>query len=90
MQRTRDPQQTRLFDPFDGVLSRMARKRLLEGWQGVVRTVVLKQLPVERLAEHFSPDNGAPTKELYSMAGLANFSIDRARRLLCLGRAHCR
>lgn len=70
MRRTRDPQQTRLFDPFDGVLSHMARRRLLQGWQGVVRTVVLKMLPVERLAEHFSPDNGAPTKELYSMAGL--------------------
>jgi Transposase DDE domain len=70
MRRIRDPQQTRLFDPFDGVLSNMARKRLLQGWQGVVRAVVLKLLPVEKLAEHFSPDNGAPTKELYSMAGL--------------------
>ena len=36
---------------------------------------MLKQLPVAKLAEHFSPDNGAPTKELYSMAGLANFSM---------------
>jgi hypothetical protein len=70
MRRIRDPQQTRLFDPFEGVLSNMARKRLLDGWQGVVRVVVLSQLPVKRLAQHFSPDNGAPTKELYSMAGL--------------------
>ena len=70
MRRMRDPQQTRLFDPFAGVLSNMARQRLLQGWQGVVRAVVLKLLPVERLAEHFSPDHGAPTKELYSMAGL--------------------
>lgn len=49
----------------------MARQRLIDGWQGVVRTVVLKQLPVDKLAEHFSPDDGAPTNELYSMAGLA-------------------
>ena len=76
MRRIRDPQQTRLFDPFEGVLSGMARKRLLQSWQGVVRAVVLKLLPVKRLAQHFSPDNGAPTKELYSMAGpvfLADF-----------------
>ncbi len=71
MRRIRDPQQSRLFDPFVGVLSNMARKLLLDGWQAVVRTVVLQQLPVKELAEHFSPDNGAPTKELYSMAGLA-------------------
>ena len=34
-----------------------------------------KTLLVSTLAEHFSPDNGCPTKELYSMAGLANFSM---------------
>ena len=27
-----------MFDPFDGVLSNMARTRLFGGWQGVVRT----------------------------------------------------
>ena len=70
MRRMRDPQQIRLFDPFQGVLSDMARKRIAHGWQGLVRTVVLKTLPVATLAEHFSPDNGCPTKELYSMAGL--------------------
>ena len=70
MRRMRDPQQIRLFDPFQGVLSDMARKRIAHGWQGLVRTVVLKMLPVSTLAEHFSPDNGCPTKELYSMAGL--------------------
>ena len=43
---------------------------LSEGWQGVFRHVVLELLPVPKLVEHFSPSMGAPTKELFSMAGL--------------------
>ena len=70
MRRICDPRQTRLFDPFQGVLSEMARRRILEGWQGVFRAVVLKLLPVQALGEHFSESMGCPTKELYSMAGL--------------------
>ena len=70
MRRIRDPQQKRMFDPFQGVLSEMARRRILSGWQGVFRAVVLQLLPVKQLAEHFSADQGCPTKELYSMAGL--------------------
>ena len=66
----RDPQQQWMFDPFDGVLSEMARRRILAGWQGVFRSVVLKLLPVGELARHFSAEMGCPTKELYSMAGL--------------------
>jgi len=48
----------------------MARRRILNGWQGVFRAVVLELLPVSQLAQHFSADTGCPTKELYSMAGL--------------------
>ncbi len=48
----------------------MARRRILSGWQGVFRAVVLKLLPVTKLAQHFSEDRGCQTKELYSMAGL--------------------
>jgi hypothetical protein len=70
MRRIRDPRQKRLIDPFDGVLSEMARRRILTGWQGVFRTVVLELLPVRELARHFSEQMGCPTKELYSMAGL--------------------
>ena len=70
----RDPQQKWMFDPFDGVLSEMARRRILTGWQGVFRAVVLKLLPVRELAQHFSVDMGCPTKELYSMAGLVFLS----------------
>ena len=70
MRRIRDPQQNWLFDPFEGVLSAMARRRIMSGWQGLVRTVVLELLPVKELSRHFSADMGCPTKELYSMAGL--------------------
>jgi hypothetical protein len=74
MRRIRDPQQMWMFDPFDGVLSEMARHRILTGWQGVFRTVVLELLPVKELAQHFSETMGCPTKELYSMAGLVFLS----------------
>jgi len=40
----------------------------------VFRHVILELLPVPQLAQHFSPDLGAPTKELYSMAGLVFLS----------------
>lgn len=65
-----NPQQTRLFDPFDGVLTERTRKRLLDGWPGVFRHVILELMPVETMAGHFDPAMGRPTKELYSIAGL--------------------
>ena len=70
MQRIVNPQQTRLFDPFDPVLTEKTRKRLLDGWPGVFRHVILELMPVNALGEHYSPELGRPTKELYSMAGL--------------------
>ena len=65
-----DPRQTRFFDPFDGVIPPAGRLIIGQGWQGVFRHVLLELMPVGNLAEHFSPCLGAPTKELYSMAGL--------------------
>ena len=65
-----NPQQTRLFDPFDGVLTPKARRRLLDSWPGVFRHVLLELMPAEALAEHFDAAMGRPSKELYSMAGL--------------------
>ena len=65
-----NPQQTRLFDPFDSVLTVKTRKRLLDGWHGVFRHVILELMPVDPVSEHFDPSMGRPTKELYSMAGL--------------------
>ena len=65
-----NPQQTRLFDPFDIVLTEKTRKRLLDGWHGVFRHVILDLMPVDVIGGHFDSTMGRPTKELYSMAGL--------------------
>ena len=65
-----NPQQTRLFDPFDNVLTEKTRQRLLDGWPGVFRHVILELMPVDVISGHFNPVLGRPTKELYSMAGL--------------------
>ena len=70
MQRIVNPKQTRLFDPFDSVLTEKTRKRLLNGWPGVFRHVILELMPVDAISEHFDPVMGRPTKELYSIAGL--------------------
>ncbi len=70
MKRIVDPLQSRMFDPFDPVLTEKTRERLLDGWPGVFRHVILELMPVNTLGEHYSPDMGRPTKELYSMAGL--------------------
>jgi hypothetical protein len=65
-----DPRQNRLFDPFDGVIPPVGRRIIAGGWQGVFRHVILEVMPVAELGSHFSDSMGAPTKELYSMAGL--------------------
>ena len=65
-----DPQQKRLFDPFQGLFSKIGLRTISQGWQGGFRHVILEILPVAKLAQHFHASEGAPTKELYSMAGL--------------------
>ena len=65
-----DPRQNRLFDPFDGVIPPVGRRIIADGWQGVFRHVILQVMPVAELGSHFSDSMGAPTKGLYSMAGL--------------------
>jgi hypothetical protein len=70
-----DPRQNRLFDPFEGVIPPAGQRIISSGWQGVFRHVLLKLMPVGELAQHFSRELGAPTKELYSMAGLV-FATD--------------
>ena len=65
-----NPQQIQLFDPFDSVLTEKARTRLLNGWHGAFRHIILELMPVDAVGEHFDAAMGRPTKELYSMAGL--------------------
>ncbi|MGO9922823.1 MAG: transposase [Isosphaeraceae bacterium] len=67
---TNDPRQNRLFDPFEGIIPPAGRRIIGSGWQGVFRHVLLEVMPVGELAQNFSQSLGAPTKELYSMAGL--------------------
>ena len=70
-----DNLQARLFDDEELAwwathLSPNALSRLETGWQGIFRRSILKLLPAEQLARHFSEEIGRPSKELYSMAGL--------------------
>lgn len=70
MRHTVNPQQGRLFDPFDGMIPPLGRDRIRDGWQGIFRTLLLELMPAQQLGKHFSPSIGRPTKELYSVAGL--------------------
>src|SRR5271156_954328 len=65
-----NPQQGRLFDPFEGMIPPLGLDRIRNGWQGIFRTTLLEVMPAKRLGKHFDPIMGRPTKELYSVAGL--------------------
>jgi len=64
-----DPQQNLLFDPSQTQFSPMALRYMNADWPGLFRGQLLHVMPVKELAERFDPIMGAPTKELYSMAG---------------------
>lgn len=64
-----DPRQKALFDPAETMFSPMVIERLRQDWQGLFRSQLLHLMPVGKIAEHFHPTMGCPTKELYSMAG---------------------
>lgn len=70
MQHIVNPRQKVLFDPFAHMLAPAVLYRLRQGWQGVMRHVILELLPVEVLAGQRHETLGCPTKELYSVAGL--------------------
>ena len=70
MRHTVDPQQRRLFDPFEGMIPPLGLDRIRNGWQGIFRAALLELMPAQQLGKHFSPNVGRHTKELYSIAGL--------------------
>ena len=70
MRRIVNPQQNRLFDSFNPVLTAQTQKLLLDDWPGVFRHAILELMPVEQLGSHLHATMGRPSKELYSMAGL--------------------
>jgi hypothetical protein len=66
---TKDHKTRDMFDP----LARFGRHRrgLLEGsWAKLFREEILHELPVYRVARHYSESKGAPSKELYAMLGI--------------------
>ena len=64
-----DPRQKPLLDPAETMFSPRALDYLRGDWPGLFRTQILQLMPVGKIAEHFHPTLGCPTKELYSMAG---------------------
>jgi hypothetical protein len=60
MRRIVNPQQTRLFDSFNPVLTVQTRRLLLDDWPGVFRHVILDLLPAEQLGGHFHATMGRP------------------------------
>jgi len=64
-----DPRQKPLFDTAETMFSAMAIRYMRQDWPGLFRSQILQLMPVGKLAEHFHPSTGCPTKELYSMAG---------------------
>jgi hypothetical protein len=51
------------------MFSPMAIKMLANDWPAIFRKQLLHLMPVGKLADHFHPTLGCPTKELYGMAG---------------------
>ena len=51
MRYANDPRQNRLFDVFEEILSPLAYKQLLGGWQHVFRETILQLMPVDTVKE---------------------------------------
>ncbi|MCH2303507.1 MAG: transposase [SAR324 cluster bacterium] len=58
-----------MFDLLDH-LGPKRRKLLEQSWSFLFRREILSNLPVDQILPYYASDNGAPTKELYSMLGL--------------------
>ncbi len=65
-----DPRSNDVSSQYNQVLPQVAINRLRGSWQQLFRTAILELMPAEELGQHFHPDIGRPTKELYSVAGL--------------------
>jgi hypothetical protein len=66
---TKDHKTGYLFDPWKH-LGPKRRRLLEESWAGIFRKDILNELPVNRMASLFSPDEGRPTKESYTVLGV--------------------
>ena len=83
MRTINNPEQISLFDPL-GTLPTSHLNALADSPEGIFRMALLKVMPVDKLAQKFSADMGAPSKELYAMAGLVllkefrNWTVEQA------------
>lgn len=69
MRTIKNPEQIPLFDPL-GMLPTSHLNDLADSPEGIFRMALLEVMPVDKLAKKFSADMGAPSKELFAMAGL--------------------
>ena len=70
MKNTRDPNEPLLFDNTTVGLTPVARNLLKGSWWELMRTAILRLMPVERIGAKLSEKTGRPSKELYSVCAL--------------------
>ena len=64
----KDHHTIRLFDPWSHMGPK--RRKLLESsWAGLFRKHLLKEIPVNKISNHFDENMGRPTKEIYTVIG---------------------
>ncbi len=70
MKNIRDPNEPLLFDNTTVGLTAVARNLLKGSWWELMRTAILRLMPVERIGAKLSEKTGRPSKELYSVCAL--------------------
>ncbi len=70
MKNIRDPNEPLLFDNTTVGLTSVARNLLKGSWWELMRTAILRLMPVERIGAKLSEKTGRPSKELYSVCAL--------------------
>ena len=70
MKNTRDPNEPLLFDNTTVGLTSVARNLLKGSWWELMRTAILRLMPVETIGAKLSEKTGRPSKELYSVCAL--------------------
>ena len=68
MFRIKDHLTIRLFDPWS-YMGPKCRKLLESSWAGVFKRHLLKEIPVNKIAQHFDEGMGRPTKEIFTVIG---------------------
>lgn len=64
----KDHHTIRLFDPWSH-MGPKCRKLLEKSWSGLFRRHLLKEIPVNKIAQHFDEGMGRPTKEIFTVIG---------------------